>query len=860
MIIANNQNGQSHEPSYPPLKESLASCSTSTILFKHHPGQFASEPLHNQEMAALVSTFPQQSTVTMMHNGPSSSSDRFSPAQPQQFQSSRNSQQRYNMPANSGSYRGMPSHGPVQPYAFTSTPQLTSPGNNQRQYQTPHLRNENRTASAPIVPSVQQHVSMPGGPILAARQRHPSSSQLSASSSATSLQTQYTPRSLDDTSISSKSALSDSSNRPQSTIGIPASSSVTSAGSMSPAKSTPDRYRRNVRRVDLNDNGQNRTQHASAMPSGSGMATVGHLYNHPGQSTSSPTLQTYQSYRGSVYNAGDQTRKASADDMNLGKSQNVELAKRHRRRSLGSLETTAGVNHAEDVQDTPTPHPNAFMQSTSPLLDLTDPRQSKPSSRPQSSHAHHGSSESVSSARSAQSSRPTSAKHESSSNVNNPQPAPQHFTQVSKQEVKVVNVPARTNEISRRSTNPSPLSRPTNMGQDAPAIATTEPVAGPSQAPVVESPATQQLTAVSQKDAKKSKSKLRRAFSFGSSSELQRATAKNNMERNTMADPAAKRRSKYEDELEPEQARIAQKQEAGGLGESIYSGQGNFFTGSTDNLSISSTASSASIMLRKMGKGVKKSTRSLVGLFRPKSVMGVPAADGPVNQASAAQVSMVTVEAEREKVNVNVNPHDQAGGGTGFPRLERNSIDAKHSVDSGTVSTDSRSRRSIVGGERERAEVLAAVKKGILKRNDSSQSSPIAKPVDYRSPDFNLPQIPHVNDSPHSSAPSTPRDDQPPRSGHRRTDSITIEGNESEDYFNSITQFANVEPKNILSPQNTVSRNISFSPRIQFHDTWTANDYDRRGEIATCNRLTPMLAQQIKEELNTFKMVCHQKL
>jgi len=71
----------------------------------------------------------------------------------------------------------------------------------------------------------------------------------------------------------------------------------------------------------------------------------------------------------------------------------------------------------------------------------------------------------------------------------------------------------------------------------------------------------------------------------------------------------------------------AEQQEAGGIGSGIYSGQGNFFTGSTDNLSISSTASSASIMIRKMGKGMKKSTRSLVGLFRPKSVIGVPAAD-----------------------------------------------------------------------------------------------------------------------------------------------------------------------------------------------------------------------------------------
>ena len=305
--------------------------------------------------------------------------------------------------------------------------------------------------------------------------------------------------------------------------------------------------------------------------------------------------------------------------------------------------------------------------------------------------------------------------------------------------------------------------------------------------------------------------------------------------------------------MDPEQAKIAEKQEAGGLGESIYSGQGNFFTGSTDNLSIQSSASSASIMLRKMGKGVKKSTRSIVGLFRPKSVIGVPAADGPV--ASAAQVSMVTVEAEREKVNVNLNPHDQAGGGTGFPQLQRNSIDAAISVENSRPSDDTHSRRSIVGGEKERAEVLAAVKKGILKRADSSQSSPATTPRAHRVPDFNLPQIPHVNDSPTSSEPSTPSDGAPPRSGHRRTDSMTIEGNDS-DYFSSITQFAAFDAPGVsLSPHGSIVRNISFSARIQFHDTWPSMEYYRRGDIATCNRLTPMLAQQIKEELNTFKMV-----
>lgn len=57
------------------------------------------------------------------------------------------------------------------------------------------------------------------------------------------------------------------------------------------------------------------------------------------------------------------------------------------------------------------------------------------------------------------------------------------------------------------------------------------------------------------------------------------------------------------------------------------------------------------------------------------------------------------------------------------------------------------------------------------------------------------------------------------------------------------------------TPQGASKRNATFSPRIVFYDTWPSQEYDRRGEVATCNRLTPMLAQQIKEELNNFKMV-----
>jgi hypothetical protein len=317
-------------------------------------------------------------------------------------------------------------------------------------------------------------------------------------------------------------------------------------------------------------------------------------------------------------------------------------------------------------------------------------------------------------------------------------------------QLQLVNIPPRgSSDAAKRIANPSPLSKPLTMSSESappvskdsfastvsaafntPAKASYAQVAAGARP---ESPAAKQLAAINDKGDKKTKSsRLRRAFSFGSAQELRRAAGDNALptnnaslpkQSNAAAERTRLRKERYQDERDAEQARIAQKQEEGGIGQGIYSGQGNFFSGSTDNLSISSTASSASIMIRKMGQGMKKSTRSLVGLFRPKSVIGVAPADSAVNFPSQAQVSMVTVEAERERVNVNANPHDQAGGGTGYPKLERNSIDAANASATtiGSIPVLSElengvGRKSIVGGERERAEVLAAVKKGILKR------------------------------------------------------------------------------------------------------------------------------------------------
>lgn len=327
------------------------------------------------------------------------------------------------------------------------------------------------------------------------------------------------------------------------------------------------------------------------------------------------------------------------------------------------------------------------------------------------------------------------------------------------------------------------------------------------------------------------KSRLRRAFSFGSAAELRRASE-------NIPPSHAHGQAEQGEELDPEQLEIARQQEAAGIGAGIYSGQGGF-TGSTDNLSISSTASSASMMLRKMGKGMKKGGRSLKGLFRPKSVIGVPAADGPI-QPSMAQVSMVTVEAERQKVNVNAHPAEHLGGGTGFPKLEKNSMDAARGPIIDTRSSNDRNdslRKSIVGSDKDRADVLAAVKKGILKR--SGTSSPNGTPEVRQNP----PNDVSNNHSPASSMPATPRDERASRSMSSTTS----------DYFSGRLGASSAAKSMPNTPSG--SRNISFSPRIQFYDAWSSGDYDRRGDIATCNRLTPMLAQQIKEELNTFKMV-----
>lgn len=109
--------------------------------------------------------------------------------------------------------------------------------------------------------------------------------------------------------------------------------------------------------------------------------------------------------------------------------------------------------------------------------------------------------------------------------------------------------------------------------------------------------------------------------------------------------------------------------------------------------------------------------------------------------------------------------------------------------------------------------------------------------TDHNSPMFQLPEIPGIENQ---------------RPGSNRSQSMK---NSGEDYFQTTARFISDNNSAPASPNSNAKYSVTFSPRITFFDTFPASEYDRRGEIATCNRLTPLLAQQIKEELNSFKMV-----
>lgn len=662
--------------------------------------------------------------------------------------------------------------------------------------------------------------------------------------------------SRDDSAIPTRARTNPIVPRPHSAY-MPRASLQAPVGQAAPTKQTPDRYRRTASRVSDGFV----TAQGSAMPSGSGMAMVGHLYT-PVTSTRNKSTHNGAARRNSFYG----TSAAAMDDIQLHKQRVDAEMKRYRRRSIHTLDSAdyrrilTPQELIQVAEQTSRLNVSAHQQRGSEIMEVQKPPRIPAASSP-SMHARNGSSDSVASShsRSSNNSRHSSRPSSSANRNNNAPPSMTNPTSVGSENssskndsARAVNVPPRgsSTDVPKRAHNPSPLSQPVTMGPDSArddgrpatsASSSAKPSSSQAHKPgLTDSPAAKQLAAINEKGktGKSKTSRLRRAFSFGSAADFRKAAGD---EDGTKEQAKATKDNRNDDSLDEEQTRIAKEQEEGGIGNNIYGAK--LFSGSTDNISVSSTASSASIMIRKMGRGMKKGTRSLVGLFRPKSIIGAPAADAKAPERTTAAVTMVTVEAERDKANVSQDPPSQNNGDSGLQHPERNSLDGVNSSERlGSSGTDNSARKSIVGGEKERAEVLAAVRKGILKKGGSS--SPATRPQTGA----DLPDVPAISDSPNSSAPSTPNSES---QAHKRSDSLAIG---SEDYFMTALRLRQDTRSAPNTPQGSVRRCATFSPRIVFYDTWPSQEYDRRGEVATCNRLTPMLAQQIKEELNNFKM------
>lgn len=287
---------------------------------------------------------------------------------------------------------------PVAPYAFSGTPVLPGSSNPLRQHPTvPHLRQENRTTSAPAIP-VNQQSSNTLSNLGRYRPHDPSTSTTSS----------HPGQSKDDSAILSQ-AHKQFSPRPLSSIELNAPCLSPNPSMTLPAKTSPDRYRRNHRRAETTGLPSTNVSFpsGSALPSGSGMATVGHLYSNSAHSSSSPSLSTYSTYRRA--HSPSNHNQSAVDDTTISKQGPTELAKRYRRRSISSMDVGDYKVEAVDVSS------QSPGQTTTYAAMLAGPpsqerKESRPLAlqRPSSSHGRKDSAESSISGRS--SSRPSSVR------------------------------------------------------------------------------------------------------------------------------------------------------------------------------------------------------------------------------------------------------------------------------------------------------------------------------------------------------------------------------------------------------------------------------------------------------------------
>lgn len=292
---------------------------------------------------------------------------------------------------------------PIAPYAFTSTPNLTTPG--QRMQNGPHLRPEQRTSSAPGM--------LGDANTTTTRQsRYPAPPSVSTTSSSSSDFSSLSQKSgsKDDSVITGTARVVSGAARPHSTI-ITSQSLAPPATVSSPVKASPERYRRpNNRRAESSSTSQAPTQQTTA--SNASIPNVMQFYGNSVQPA--PAAGSYQNFhlqmpQISKPTTGFSPAFGSADDMQLNQSTIQDPAKRYRRRSIHTIDVGEYGGMSASLQQ----QGSRQVSSANGRIDQQQhPLRSSPvvGLRPNSSHGRNGSSESVNSSRS-QHSRPGSVSH-----------------------------------------------------------------------------------------------------------------------------------------------------------------------------------------------------------------------------------------------------------------------------------------------------------------------------------------------------------------------------------------------------------------------------------------------------------------
>ena len=362
-------------------------------------------------MAALVQTIPQQTTtVTLLQPGPSSSST-----------GSHSHRTSRSLPLNRAmyggsigtlvSYRGQNTPA-VAPYAFTTTPGLAPVVNLSHGQTTPHLKQEHRTASAPATRYARLNYDPSSGEHHAAESTlaTPSSMNMNVPSSGRPV------ASKDDSSVPAHHRVVSPDGRPHPSLNPSAPGPFPSTAiNYTSAKPSPDRYRRGPRRPDPSGAGLANVpftaQARSALPSGSGMATIGHLYDLPSiqADSSGPSSRLHHVRSTGALGPTDrpsQPRTTSVDDLQLYRQSRSEPPRRYRRQSTSVLDRE-GREVVRDIHTglgTPQPDPSYGSKAA---WGSTEGQQVPESTRQDLGHRRDGSAESDASGQSTQSRAPS---------------------------------------------------------------------------------------------------------------------------------------------------------------------------------------------------------------------------------------------------------------------------------------------------------------------------------------------------------------------------------------------------------------------------------------------------------------------